>query len=466
MGRGRNRKGDSSSRHESILSEASKLKQQAERKSNGPERVPLLEKCTQLFQNALQLPLSLRDKEEALFDLGEAFLLWSSAVRKGPCLGNQSAFKGNIKKHHAIQLQIQLSLYAANLCRQSVEAYRKISSMEGGELKQESRINCANALCDWGEIVCEIPSNKGGGTGLAADLYAQADNIYTEALVSDPADVELLTNLGDCCIKRAELSFTSLNPDQTSINNIWTSGREFYERAFSAYVNASSRSDIRLGDDIAGLLQNWGAGLLSLAEHSIDIVESAEAFKHAEEKLRNAANFSQTDTSVRIALGELFSAQADRFSHTTDYQPQVLNLLEKSINEGYGAALQIDATNLDALMGLGEVCLTAAKHSLRSGEKERAKESSLKSLQWYTKAVNLLEEDSISKQELCFEEQCDLMYNMACAAGVCGQEDTSIRALRHLMDIDAISPSELVEDPDLESLRNKDWFVSLVQQKS
>lgn len=465
MGRGRNRKGDSNSRHESILAEASKLKQQAERKSNGPERVPVLEKCTQLFQNALQFPLSLRDKEEALFDLGEAFLLWSSAVRKGPCLGNQSAFKGNIKKHHAIQLQLQLQLYAANLCRQSVEAYRKISSIEGGELKQESRINCANALCDWGEIVCEIPSNKGGGAGLAADLYAQADNIYTEALVSDPADVELLTNLGDCCIKRAELSFTSLNPDQTSINNIWTSAREFYERAFSAYANASSRSDIRVGDDIAGLLQNWGAGFLSLAEHSLDIVESAEAFNQAEEKLRNAANFSQTDASVRIALGELFSAQADRFSHTTDYQPQVLNLLEKSIKEGYGAALQIDATNLDALMGLGEVCLTAAKHSLRSGEEERAKESSLKSLQWYTKAVNLLE-DSIGKQELCFEEQCDLMYNMACAAGICGQENTSIWALRHLMHIDAISPSELVEDPDLESLRNKDWFISLVQQKS
>jgi len=143
----------------------------------------------------------------------------------------------------------------------------------------------------------------------------------------------------------------------------------------------------------------------------------------------------------------------------------VLNLLEKSIKEGYGAALQIDATNLDALMGLGEVCLTAAKHSLRSGEEERAKESSLKSLQWYTKAVNLLE-DSIGKQELCFEEQCDLMYNMACAAGICGQENTSIWALRHLMHIDAISPSELVEDPDLESLRNKDWFISLVQQKS
>jgi hypothetical protein len=130
-------------------------------------------------------------------------------------------------------------------------------------------------------------------------------------------------------------------------------------------------------------------------------------------------------------LGEIFSAQVDKFSHTTDHQPQVLNSLENSIKEGYGAALQIDATNLDALIRL-EVCLTSANHSLRSGEKERANESSLKILQWYTKVVNLLEEDSISKYELCFEEQYDLMYNMACAAEICDQEDTYSRALRHL----------------------------------
>jgi hypothetical protein len=64
--------------------------------------------------------------------------------------------------------------------------------------------------------------------------------------------------------RRVELSFTSVNPDQTSINEIWNSAREFYERSFSAYANASSRSDIMLDDGISGLLQNWGAGLLSL----------------------------------------------------------------------------------------------------------------------------------------------------------------------------------------------------------
>jgi hypothetical protein len=54
--------------------------------------------------------------------------------------------------------------------------------------------------------------------------------------------------------------------------------------------------------------------------HSIDIGESAEAFKHAEEESINASNFSQTDARVRVALGELFSAQAGNF-----VIPQIIN---------------------------------------------------------------------------------------------------------------------------------------------
>lgn len=107
----------------------------------------------------------------------------------------------------------------------------------------------------------------------------------------------------------------------------------------------------------------------------------------------------------------------------------MLNLLEKSIKEGYGAALQIDATNLDALMGLGEVCLTAAKHSLRSGEEERAKESSLKSLQWYTKAVNLLEGCEFPYcNELCLS--CFTIYFLQFAIICFTSPNRNIRELR------------------------------------
>jgi hypothetical protein len=41
--------------------------------------------------------------------------------------------------------------------------------------------------------------------------------------------------------------------------------------------------------------------------------------------------------------------------------------------------------------------------SSTTGEKERVNESSLKSSQWYTTTMNLLEEDAISKYELCLK---------------------------------------------------------------
>ncbi|XP_057856123.2 uncharacterized protein LOC131065578 isoform X1 [Cryptomeria japonica] len=463
MGRGRNRKGKTD--EESILTEASRIKQQAERKPDGPERIPLLEKCAQLFQNALNSGLSIRDREEALFDLGEVFLLWSSAVKKATYWGNDSAFKGSIKKYDAIQMQHEASIHAASFCRKSVETYKMVYAIEGGEVKQESLVNCANALCGWGDLVCDIPNDKGGGITLAASLYAEADNMYSGALTLDPEDVELLTNFGDCCIKRAELAYVLLNSTTMEVNQSWTSATQFYEQAFRAYAHACSRADVKVGDDLAGLLQNWGAGLLSFAEHTVDIAVAAKAFKDAEEKMKNAANFSRLDISIYIALGELFSVQADRFSQDTDYQPQVLNLLEKASNEGYGIALEIDATNLDALIGLGEVCSASRKHFLQLGDTQKAEEHSVKSLHWYLRALNLLEA-SVNKYELNFEEQYDLMYNMACAAEICGKEGAASQTFKHLLQVEAISPAEIAENPELQSLRDRDWFVSLMKQKS
>ena len=69
---------------------------------------------------------------------------------------------------------------------------------------------------------------------------------------------------------------------------------------------------------------------------------------------------------------------------------QVLNLLGKASNEGYGIALDIDATNLDALIGLGEVCSSSRKHFLQLGDRQKAEEYSVKCLHWYLRALNLL----------------------------------------------------------------------------
>eukprot|EP01018_Ginkgo_biloba_P037331 Gb_09723 [translate_table: standard] len=167
--------------------------------------------------------------------IGETFLHFPLCTLQGPA---QSA-------------KLKASICVASLCMESLKAFQSISSMEGSKLKQESNINSENALYDLVELVCEIPTDKGGGTNLAANLYAQADNRYSKVLTYDPDDMELFTNLG------------------------------------------------------------W----ISLTERITDTVEVVEAFNHAKEKIRNVANFILADINVCIALGELFNLQVNKEHH-------------------------------------------------------------------------------------------------------------------------------------------------------
>jgi hypothetical protein len=160
-----------------ILAEARRLKQAAERKPDGiVSKQATLEQSARLFQNALNLPLSLPIQEEALFDLGEVFLLWSSSLQTRRAIEAGSPFRGKIKKDQALDLQHQISINAANLSRQSFEMYERVWALEGrGELKQEALVNSGNSLCDWASLLASISEENGGGIAAAAERYNEAD---------------------------------------------------------------------------------------------------------------------------------------------------------------------------------------------------------------------------------------------------------------------------------------------------
>jgi hypothetical protein len=95
---------------------------------------------------------------------------------------------------------------------------------------------------------------------LAPNLFRR----YTAALALQNDDIETLTNLGDCLVRRAELQCRPLSSDSTPEE--WEHARPLYERATEAYGASCSLADARLGDDLTGLLINWGAGLYSAAQ--------------------------------------------------------------------------------------------------------------------------------------------------------------------------------------------------------
>jgi hypothetical protein len=51
---------------------------------------------------------------------------------------------------------------------------------------------------------------------------------------------------------------------------------------------------------------------------------------------------------------------------------QVLKLLEEAVNDGFGAALKINSSNIEALLGLGDAHLAAGKLLHESGNPANA----------------------------------------------------------------------------------------------
>ena len=64
--------------------------------------------------------------------------------------------------------------------------------------------------------------------------------------------------------------------------------------------------------------------------------------------------------------------------------------------------------------------------------------------------------------ELGFGEQCDVLYNLACATCLAGDEKGAAMALRQLAEAGALCGSDLAADEDLATLRGRDWFDKLL----
>lgn len=429
----------------SLISEAERVKKQAERKPEGPDREPLLSQCVKLLQQALAAPLSPPQEDEALFDLGEVYALLGSTSQAKMYQSLGSIFCGNFRKDVALDIQSSTTRQSVDFYRTSHEMYERIVARDSLELKQEALINSANSISDWAEL---LPPASG------SSLFEQADLRYTAALSASPDDIELLTNLADCKVKRAEVEMlveSSLPQFQA-----WIKMKELYTSAMEAYGRACSLADANVGDDLAGLLQNWGASLSSLAEHTPDPQEALVAHEQAMEKLRMAAKFRPTDVTILIAIGEACCTRAEQLAPT-----QGLELLATAVEEGFRVALKIDAACLDALLGKAEAHLAAGKIAGAMGMELVAQSHFIESVSSYLSALQILKADARNECKLKFEEQCNVLYNLACVAGLCSKESVAAEALTLLALVGGLSPSDLAGDSDLECLRTKEWFLSL-----
>jgi hypothetical protein len=75
--------------------------------------------------------------------------------------------------------------------------------------------------------------------------------------------VQTWSNLADVLVQHAELCC-----EQGAEANSGAQPQVFYSQAREAYSHACSLSSSENGDDLPGLLLNWGVALLSMAKHA------------------------------------------------------------------------------------------------------------------------------------------------------------------------------------------------------
>ena len=75
--------------------------------------------------------------------------------------------------------------------------------------------------------------------------------------------VQTWGNRADAFVRQAELMAES-SPGQEGKEAV----RQAYQQGMAAYGTACSLTSSEQGDDLPGLLHNWGVGLVSMAQHS------------------------------------------------------------------------------------------------------------------------------------------------------------------------------------------------------
>ncbi|CAI5489494.1 unnamed protein product [Closterium sp. Naga37s-1] len=425
------------------------------------------------------------------------------------------------------------------------------------EMVQGAAVNAANALVAWAEAVGEVEEGeeekeeeRGDGVceGMAVDgreqqqaqheqeragqggvravravqLVGEAARRYEAAAAAAPGDTDLLSNLGDCAVKTAELLCPERPVGEGAVA-AWAGAWGQYERGMGAYAAACSLCDARVGDDLPGLLHNWGVGLLSAAQvrllgHTLprgyarpgllhnwgvgglsaaqrcpDPGQEVRLLTEAAEKLQRAADFQPTDIASRLALGEVLSAQGEVLSAQRAQSAsspaalqEALHLLSLSLSRGFSAALRIDSRHPEALLGAADVHLSAARLLMgRAAGRERgggggSREGGGEGMGGGDEVAASLPQEAVDHLQhamsayraamvamkatdvMSYADQCGGLYNMACAAALAGLLAESADILARLAAIGWLSKGDLLSDEDFRFIRQSPVYTCLL----
>ncbi|EFJ48167.1 hypothetical protein VOLCADRAFT_91252 [Volvox carteri f. nagariensis] len=267
----------------------------------------------------------------------------------------------------------------------------------------------------------------------------------------------------------------------------WVMAREAesqsdFSAAISSYEAACSMSDSTQGDDLPGLLCNWGAGLRSLATCLQDPAARLPLLEQAAARLAQAASFDRGDPAPLRSLGDTLAAAgeaAEALATSSDDAAAVRHWydvatahLQAALERGYAAALALRRDDPEALVCSGEVHLALARLA-RKSSKEAAAAAAVSAggnsdadaaVQRHAAAAAAALQSAVVRPERLggWRQRCDVRYNLACALALAGRHQEAHQLLTALLSCGAVRPSELVRDVDLEAVRHLPWFQALL----
>ncbi|KAK9821851.1 hypothetical protein WJX74_004939 [Apatococcus lobatus] len=378
---------------------------------------------------------------------------------KSPSQGQQSAQQPQpLKEADALHQQASRRKGAQALgpYETATAAYRHAvsTSQASGDSQQhlESFFGLADCLQGWAatmDAACQaLPdaqltaaAESSCRTSMAS-LLAEAvlalhleERAYQQAASLDPEDASIWSNLGDALVSIGEQLCEAGQVEE---------GQGCYKEALQAYEHSCSLSDSQQGDDLPGLLHNWGVGLHSFASHTQDAAQALSLWSQATMRLQSAASLDVGDVSPLNAMGDVHCGRAERLLAT---QPsEAARAFQLALTDGYRRALRVHGQDVNALLGIGEVYLQLGRLAASGADVASAQASFATAISGYEKALEIPQK--IGK----LQDRCDARYNAACALALGGRPVDAKQLLQQLLAAGLINAVDLKADADLQGL--------------
>ncbi len=337
------------------LDEARRLQKKGERETG---RGNFSENALRLYQSAIEMYRSVsqdvNESEDALVGLAECYH-YSAEIMAG-----QVVYLKNLGEEQVIKQKVIF------LSQQSAEAY-KVLKERGVEPKEEICVNLGTTLATWAENL-EYPACLG--------VYQQALAEYNSGLQIGGANSDTMLNKGDLLQSLAEVFNEAGDMEKA---------RAAFIEANKTYDAACAVTDSTMGDDFVGLLEHWGASLLSFAG-ILEGEQQDQAIQQSLNKLSLAVQLDRSSTKGMNAIGDVHVLLSER--NSTCQAMERINFLEEALKIGYCAALTVDRNNLDAQVGYAETYMEMGKLYRGIGDQAKMGECFVTSARKYIAIVS------------------------------------------------------------------------------